>query len=675
MSSFLYKLLGIIILLVLAMPVAAQTRPAAKLPLLFSADEVIRDRDLGIIKAAGSVEISQGDRVLLADNVSYSQKDNIVTASGNISLLEPSGEVLFANFMELSGDLKDGIISGLRVRLSDNARIAAAGARRSAGNRTEMRNAVYSPCESCTVEPGGEPFWQLKARKVVHDQKEKIIEYSDAFLEIAGVPVAYTPYFSHPDPTVERKTGFLVPSAGGSTALGTTLTTPFFWNITPDRDITFIPTITSKEGLHLAGESRNLTATSRTDVKGSLTYDSNDDIRGHIDTVYRRDIDDTWRGGFDLKRASDDTYQRRYGITSPKTMTSRAFAEAFRGRDYLAMDSYLFQGLQENDSAGKTPIILPMVDFNHVSNPRRFGATTSFDVNALALTRTEGHDTKRLSMAGGWHLPRIGHFGEVMNFNVSLRGDMYHTTNFPIDGQDGTDSGITGRIHPEATVNWRFPVARTDGRITQTLEPVASVTISPNGGNPSSIPNEDSIDLELDDTNLLSSSRFIGLDRVEGGPRFSYGVKWAVTGRSGGNSSFFVGQSFRVRDDDTFGEGSGLEDNFSDIVSRVDISPGEFVDLSYRTRLDKDDLSPRRNEVSLVAGPPALRAKSDYVFFERQQDSEFGGREEISGSLEAKINKYWKSSFSGRYNLVNSGVLRNIAFNLTYECECFTFST
>ena len=112
MNSIFHKLLRFIILLALAVPAAAQTRPSVDLPLLFSADEVTRDGDLGVIKAAGNVEISQGERVLLADNVSYNLEDNIVTASGNISLLEPSGDVLFANYMELSGDLKDGVISG-----------------------------------------------------------------------------------------------------------------------------------------------------------------------------------------------------------------------------------------------------------------------------------------------------------------------------------------------------------------------------------------------------------------------------------------------------------------------------------------------------------------------------------------------------------------------------------
>jgi len=674
MFNNLHKVLGIFVFLVLSLDVKAQTRPSAEQPLLFSADEVSQDRELGILRAAGNVEIAQGNRVLLADSVLFNQKENIVTASGNISLLEPTGEVLFANFMELSGDLRDGIIRGLRVRLTDNARIAAAGARRSAGVRTEMRNAVYSPCESCAGKPNDEPLWQLKARKIVHDEKERVIEYSDAFLEMAGVPVAYTPFFSHPDPTVKRKSGFLTPGIGGSSILGTTLATPYFWSIAPNRDFTITPTINSKERLHLAGEFRNLSATSRIDAVGSITYDSNNELRGHIDTVYRNDINDTWRAGFDLKRATDDTYQRRYGISSPKTMTSHAFAEAFRGRDYLSIDTYLFQGLQETASPGQTPIVLPMAEFSHVSKPGRFGATTTIDASALALTRTNGHDTKRVSLAGGWHLPRIGQFGEIIDFNLSLRGDMYHVTNFQVPGEEGTDSGITGRIYPEAAVTWRFPLARTDGRITQTIEPTAAAIISPNGGNPNDIPNEDSVDLELDDTNLFSSSRFTGIDRVEGGPRFSYGVKWSAAGRSGGSSSFFIGQSYRVREDDTFGDGSGLEENFSDIVSRLNVSPGKLVDLSYRTRIDKANLSPRRNEISFRAGPPALRVNTEYVFFERQQDSEFGGREEISGGLDAKLNRSWRSSFSGVYDLEGNGDLRKIAFNLTYECECFTFS-
>ena len=377
-------------------------------PLLFSANELTHDKERGIITAFGNVEISRDDRILLANSVSYNQTQNVVTATGQVSLLEPSGDVLFAEFMELTGDLKDGIIRDIKIRLSDNSRIAASGARRSGGVKTEMRNAVYSPCKDCAGQTPDKPFWQLKATKVVHDEKEKVIEYTDAFLEVLGIPVAYTPFLTHPDPTVKRKTGFLTPRFGGSSTLGTTLMVPYYIDIAPNKDLTISPTFTSKERVHFAGEYRALGPDSRLDGVTTLTLDSNDELRGHIDTKFRKDINDTWRAGLDLNGTTDDTYLRRYKIGSQKQLTSRAFGEAFRGRDYLKIDSYYIKGLQETDDPGLTPIVAPMLDLNHISKPNKYGVTTSLTANALALTRTEGHDTKRLSLETGWHLPRMG---------------------------------------------------------------------------------------------------------------------------------------------------------------------------------------------------------------------------------------------------------------------------
>ena len=79
-------------------------------PIVFTADEVTHDKELGIIRASGSVEISHDNQVLLADTISYNERQDIVSATGNVSLLEESGHVLFAEFMELSGDFKEGII-------------------------------------------------------------------------------------------------------------------------------------------------------------------------------------------------------------------------------------------------------------------------------------------------------------------------------------------------------------------------------------------------------------------------------------------------------------------------------------------------------------------------------------------------------------------------------------
>ena len=131
--------------------------------LLMTADELTYDEDTDSIIATGNVEVAQGERVLRAARIRYRQSDGVVIATGDVALREPGGEVLFADSVELTGDLRSGVIRRLSVLLTDNSRIVAGGARRFDGNRTVMRKAVFSPCELCADEPARAPLWQLKA--------------------------------------------------------------------------------------------------------------------------------------------------------------------------------------------------------------------------------------------------------------------------------------------------------------------------------------------------------------------------------------------------------------------------------------------------------------------------------------------------------------------------------
>ncbi len=222
------KALAATLLLValLAHPAAAQKNPLADAPALISADQITYDQNLGIVTASGNVELAQKDRVLLADNVSYNLKTDVVTASGNISLLDPSGNVIFANFAELTNDMAEGFIRDIRVLLTDRSRLAAASGLRTGDNTTVFKKGVFSPCELCRDDPTRAPLWQLKALEIEHDQEDQVIRYRDAWMEIFGMPVFYTPYFEHPDPTVKRKSGLLTPTFGNSEVLGATYEQP-----------------------------------------------------------------------------------------------------------------------------------------------------------------------------------------------------------------------------------------------------------------------------------------------------------------------------------------------------------------------------------------------------------------------------------------------------------------
>ena len=226
-------------------------------PVLLNADELTYDETLGIVIASGDVELAQGDRLLLADRVTYNEKTSVVTATGNIRLLEPSGDVIFADYSELTNDLAQGFVQQVRVLLTDNSRVAGTEAERTdQGRYMRINRAVYSPCNLCESDPTRAPLWQLRANRVVHDKEEKEIVYRDARLEMFGIPVLYTPYFAHPDPSVDRKSGFLSPVFGYGGNLGTFGAVPYYWTIAPDKDLTLTPLFSTEDGVQMRAEWR-----------------------------------------------------------------------------------------------------------------------------------------------------------------------------------------------------------------------------------------------------------------------------------------------------------------------------------------------------------------------------------------------------------------------------------
>ena len=100
-----------------------------------------------------------------------------------------------------------------------------------------MKKAVFTPCkerENC-------PPWQLSAESITHDEKKKIMFYKNAWLKIYDKPVLYFPAFFHPDPTVKRQSGFLIPSFASSKSLGNSFNVPYFKVISDNKDLTLKP--------------------------------------------------------------------------------------------------------------------------------------------------------------------------------------------------------------------------------------------------------------------------------------------------------------------------------------------------------------------------------------------------------------------------------------------------
>lgn len=664
---------------------------AAPGQLVLSADQVTYDPNRNIITAEGNVEVFDNGKTLLADRIIYNEPTGMITAEGNVALKEADGDVWFASRLEVQDDLKEAIVRDLKLLMADHARVAAAGGRIRPGGISVFNKAVYSACEPCKKDPTRAPLWQVKAVRVVYDAEAHRLTYKDTWLEFFGVPILYLPYFSHPDATVNKATGLLSPSIGHNGTLGGYVEIPVFINLAPWSDLTLTPIVTQKQRVALAGEFRHhftsgimkveasATVADREDVENGNTITKDDVFRGHIDAEGLFEINNHWRWGFDLERATDKTYLRAYDFSNKRTLTSQIFAERFAGRSYFRADAAAYQGLRNIDENEEMPIIMPELRYSWLAEPDNYGGYLSLDADMLVLSRLEGHDTRRFSLEGGYTLPYISRGGSVWELNLDLRGDLYWVNDFDpdnniVNSSSQTLDGVEGRIFPQASLAWRYPlVSHHGGGYQQILEPIASLVVAPDAGNPDRIPNEDSQDILLDETNFLSSDRLPGFDRVDGGQRINYGLRWALLDNEGREISALIGQSYQFSRNN-FPDNSGFEHDLTDIVGRVQISPHRYFDLMYRFQLDDQGLDPVRHELSLKAGPPALRLNLGYHLFEDVDGTleQFSDREQIRGELTSQLTQNWRiSAFGGRdlaldYTQYYGGSFR-------YEDECFVF--
>lgn len=677
--------LGLLAVALLVPPAKSQGASSPEQPVLIKADEMARDEELGAIIARGNVEITQGGRILLADSVSYNEKADTVSASGNVKLLEPTGEVLFADYLELTDNFKNGTVRQLRILLADKSRFSAANGRRMDGNLTVMNKAAFSPCKPCKRDPSRPPLWQLTARRIEHDQEDKEIRYRDAFLEVFGFPVFYAPYLSHPDPSVKRKSGFLTPDFGTGGNVGGFARVPYFVVLGKDKDATIAPIYTFDEGLVMSGEYRqrfdkgelsftgSITQADREQIENGVSVIRKNRIRGHGVLQGSYHFDESWRAGADLAGSLDRSYLRRFNMLKEKedVLRSRTYAERFRGRSYFSAEALAFQDLRTGDRP-EQPAVAPLLQLSHRTEADGIGGRFDLESDIRSLYRGDGPKTQRISLRPGYRVSHISDLGMVTTLSGSVRGDLYYVdqTDSP-DVSPAVDSGVTGRILPRATIEMRYPFVSDIGSARLLVEPVGMFTATMNGQNPTDIPNEDSTVFETDDTNLLSEDRLPGGDRIENGQRAIYGLKLGAYAPYDAKVSAFVGQSYRLHTDANLRTEERLEEHFSDIVGRVDIRPNPYIDVLYRFGLDRNNLRDiRRNEINFLLGPPAVRFLGSYAFV--AADGDFPQREELVVGMYTRVTDHWSLYASTHQDLAENLALKHEA-GVRYEDECLLF--
>ncbi len=669
-------------------------KPPKGTPVDVLALRIIYDSKRDIATAIGDVRITYGPYVLKARKVVYDRRKDRLYADGHVRLREPNGNVLIADYVNIDKKFRDGFARHLRLLMTNEATLRARYAVRKEGYLTIYEDVRYTRCKTCVLE-GGVPVWELRSEQATHDERKGRIYHKNVRMEIAGTPVMWLPWLSHPAPGVKRATGFLVPRTGYSRQLGFWMETPFFINLAPNYDITLYPTFHTKQGVYLRTVWRHRLASGmyKVDMGGirqlkprKVSPPGDRKWRGHVRAEGAFSLNGRWRWGFDGTLLSDKTVARRYRIDSRNIAESRLFITGLDGRNYFNAEVAHYRGLLTSDDTETFPIATPYVRHSYTMPSAVLGGQLTLDSSVYSIHRRKSatpfagvnqaeHQT-RVTSTLNWQRRMVTAGGIVFQPFARLRSDLYVTRLLPDPTLPGgmRESETTARFLPSGGFDLRWPFMRSDALGLHTVSPVVQFIAARDETDRQKIGNEDSVSLHFSAHRLFLHDRFSGLDRHEGGIRANAGLLYTLSLPQGGFLRASIGQSYHLGGDNSFVSGSGLSRDVSDVVSAIAFNPADWLRLSWQGRFDADSLSIQDQEVAANISGRLGEAEVQYMRFAAAPAYGIPVRQEqIYGRLAWNFQENWQLFGDWRYDLAAG---RNISrsIGIGFDCDCMSLA-
>ncbi len=635
------------------------------------ADSVLYDADNDALIATGNVEVLFEDRVLRARKITFFNEDGSLQVEGPLSLSADGEDTIIADFAELNGTLRSGLIQGARLVLAENFQFAAQTAERVDGRFSVLRNTVASSCQVCAKAPT--PLWLIRAKRIVRDNQEKQIHFEDARFEVYGVTVAVLPYFRIPDPSVKRATGFLRPQFKSADTYGTAVKLPYFIVINDHSDVTITPFLTTKGVAIIEGEYRQHFRDGELSFEGAFTLDeanTQGGIRGFLYADGAFDISRGYKLDYALRRAGDKNFLNEFGFSETDRLTSTVTLSRQQDNEFVSYSATSYQSLRSAENDDNIPLVLPELTYHRYWDDSAWGGRLSADATSVGLTRKLGRDVFKIGGNISWEKQENLPFGLRGHALVALSGALYRTqddTNFQTD--------IQSYVAPTAALELRWPVARRTTSALQIIEPVAQLVFREVDGDLSAIPNEDSVQIEFDASNLFSLDRSPGTDLIEEGPRLNLGMNYTHLSDEGWNFGLTLGRVFRSKTLTQFSAGTGLNTTSSNFVAAANLDFPPNFSLSNQTLFD-NDLSFSRNDIQARFKVSSLSVRANYVYLLPDiTASSFQKRHEITLDTNYELNPNWSFGLKYRRNLATgSDVERNLRISYGNECISTDFS-
>ncbi len=622
----------------------------------------------GRLIAEGNVEVIFDDWRLSAHRITFDPDSDRIEAVGPLLLRAADGNtVVLADAAELDRDLRSGLIRSARVVLGQQMQVASGEVVRSQGRYTEMRGAIASSCEICAESQT--PLWEIRARRVVHDELERQIHFQGAQFRVAGVPLAYLPHLRVPDPTQDRATGVLRPDFSFDTALGYGLRLPYFIVIDDHRDLTVTPFLTTRRSRTVALRYRHAYASGTLELDGAISRDTL--VPGRMRYFGRAEGNFALAGDYRLRFSGiavrDDAYLADYAFSNARRLTSDAVIERVRRDDWRRVEALHFHSLRPGDDNAILPAQVLRGDWERRFDVPGLGGRGLVRFEGQAHRRPSdvdilGRDVARLSALADWRRDAVLPSGVLAAAGGRVAVDHLRV------GQDSTFPDRVTRVTPAVMAELRWPWLRAGaGGATHVIEPVAQVIWSRPSG--PEVPNDSARMPEFDEGNLFSYDRFPSGEKRERGLRANVGATWTRHDPAGWSTSIALGRVLRQRDPAQFPTASALGGARSDWLAAVRFEGAHGLSLTNRMLLG-DGLHLSRNDLQLdwtwsggTLSTSVLHIRADAAEDRAETTSEWRMDAGVA------LDEFWTARVDWRYDLADSRMART-GLGIEYRNEC-----
>jgi LPS-assembly protein len=645
------------------------------------ADTIAYSKQTGILTARGNVKVYFQDTTLIANEIAYNQATDQIKITGEFTIQRGNQAMISGRDSILDASLQNGLILGARALIDQQLQIAAQQLNRIDGQFDVFQSVVASTCHVCENNPT--PFWQIRAKRIIHDKANKKLFFENAILDFLGFPVFYVPKLSIPEPGVSRASGVLVPEFSTSNTLGVTAKVPYYFALNDHSDATLTPFVSAKGSFIIEGEYRRRTKTGAYKLSGAVALADQLNYSGLSAFL-------EGEGSFNLPK----DYQLEFGIDVANSVDlaggEKSFKENFNYSDddrlknflrvsrtksdsYFQLGSSFTQSFRYKNFDGdladtkevdpNVPIVLPEFIFRKNYADTALGGQLGITLQSVTLLDSSSGQYSRIGGRLDWQRYWTSKAGLIVGLGAHLHTNAYLA-------QGNTFANATPLVSLEA----RYPLQRTVGGITHLVEPIVQIILAPNKafGTLNADPNtSDSTTAEFEESNLFSINRFPGFDETEAGLRANVGIQYKMYNPKGWEFTATAGRVFRAENLNQFDlfTSTGLDRRNSDYVGAINFQlPNKF---SFSSRLLFDDsLKASKNETKLAFKYRKLGLNVGYVWLE--EDSVLNNNErqhEATLQTAYRISDLWKFSADWRQNLSTHSPIEG-DFGLEYENEC-----